>query len=154
MGSGNQSIPCFLILCKERMAQVSAKSVVIEWLLGSTVNIKDKIGPVWKLIRTSFIVPVLRAALYICLVMSFLLFVEWVHVMFLAALAKLFRKKPVKRYKWEQIKDDLENGNVGFPMILVQVPIYNEVEVSLLLSWPSFHTHIRTGLCEKMILRS
>ncbi|KAL8496442.1 hypothetical protein ACS0TY_020234 [Phlomoides rotata] len=144
MGSGNQSIPCFLIFCKERMAQVSAKSVAIEWLLGSTADIKDKIGPIWKLIKSTFIVPVLRVALYICLVMSFLLFVEWVHVMFLAALAKLFRKKPVKRYKWEQMKDDLENGNVGFPMVLVQVPIYNEIEVYKIsigaacrLSWPS-----------------
>lgn len=143
MGSGNQSISCFLIFCKERMAQVSA----IEWLLGSTADIKDKIGPVWKLIKDSFVVPVLRAALYICLVMSFLLFVEWVYVMFLAALAKLFRKKPVKRYKWEPMNDDLENGNVGFPMVLVQVPIYNEIEVGLLLS---FYTHIGMVLCEKM----
>lgn len=131
MESGNQSIPCFLIFCKERMAQVSAKSVVIEWLLGSTADIKGKIGPLWVLIKASFIVPVLRFALYTCLVLSFLLFVEWVHVMFLAALAKLFRKKPAKRYKWEPMKDDLENGNVDFPLVLVQIPIYNEIEVDL-----------------------
>ncbi|KAI3450664.1 hypothetical protein Pfo_007329 [Paulownia fortunei] len=144
MESGNQSIPCFLIFCKERMAQVSAKNVVLEWVLGSTADIKGKIGPLWEIIRASFIVPVLRFALYTCLVLSFLLFVEWVHVMFLAALAKLFRKKPAKRYKWEPMKGDLENGNVDFPMVLVQVPIYNEIEVYKIsigaacnLSWPA-----------------
>ncbi|KAL0390027.1 UNVERIFIED_CONTAM: Glucomannan 4-beta-mannosyltransferase 2 [Sesamum calycinum] len=125
---GNKSIPCFLIFCKEKMDLVSAKSVVIEWIMGSTADIKGKIGPVWEIVKGFLVVPVLRFALYICLALSFLLFVEWVHMMFLAALAKISRKRPGKRYKWEPMKDDLENGSVDFPMVLVQIPIYNEIE--------------------------
>ncbi|KAJ6690570.1 hypothetical protein OIU85_006790 [Salix viminalis] len=48
------------------------------------------------------------------------------------------------RYKWEPIKDDIELGNSAYPMVLVQVPMYNEKEVYQLsigaacgLSWPS-----------------
>ncbi|KAK4409038.1 Glucomannan 4-beta-mannosyltransferase 2 [Sesamum angolense] len=141
---GNKSIPCFLIFCKEKMDLVSAKSVVIEWVMGSTADIKGKIGPVWEIVKGFFVVPLLRFALYICLVLSFLLFVEWVHMMFLAALAKISRKRPGKRYKWEPMKDDLENGSVDFPMVLVQIPIYNEIEVYKIsigaacnLSWPA-----------------
>ncbi|KAK6163485.1 hypothetical protein DH2020_000349 [Rehmannia glutinosa] len=126
------------------MGQISAKSVVIEWLLGSTADIKGKIGPLWDLMKATVLVPLLRFALYICLVCSFLLFVEWVHVMFLAAIAKIFRKKPAKRYKFEPMRSDLENGNLDFPMVLVQIPIYNEIEVYKIsigaacnLSWPS-----------------
>lgn len=135
MESEKQSNPCFLIFCKERMAQLPTKRVVVEWLLGSTADVRDKIGPVWRLIRSSFLAPLLRLALCICLAASFLLFVEWVHIMFLAALAKLFRKKPKERYKWEPMKDDdLENcSNVGFPIVLVQIPIYNETEVRSVL---------------------
>lgn len=154
MESGNKSIPCFLIFCREKMDLVSAKSVVVEWLLGSAADIKGKIGPVWEIIKGFFVVPVLRFALYICLVLSFLLFVEWVHMMFLAALAKIFRKRPGKRYKWEPMKGDLENGSVDFPLVLVQIPIYNEIEVNFFSCvWICFrtrtHAHTHTGLCEK-----
>lgn len=44
-------------------------------------------------------------------------------------LVKLFGRKPDKRYKWEPLKDDLELGNSAYPMVLVQIPMYNEREV-------------------------
>lgn len=47
-------------------------------------------------------------------------------------LVKLFGRKPEKRYKWEPMKDDVELGNSGYPMVLVQIPMYNEKEVLLL----------------------
>ncbi|OIV89704.1 hypothetical protein TanjilG_05159 [Lupinus angustifolius] len=60
------------------------------------------------------------------------------------AFVKLFGYKPEKRYKWEPIRDDLELGNTAYPMVLVQIPMYNEKEVYKLsigaacgLSWPS-----------------
>lgn len=146
MESAKQSIPCFLISsCGEKMAWVStAKRVVVEWLLGSSADIGEKIGPLWKLVRSYVLLPVVVFALYVCLVLSFLLFVEWVHMMFLAALAKLIKKKPAKRYKWEPVKDDLESGSSDFPIVLVQIPIYNEIEVYKIsigaacgLSWPA-----------------
>ncbi|GAU16019.1 hypothetical protein TSUD_338900 [Trifolium subterraneum] len=59
-------------------------------------------------------------------------------------LVKLFGRKPEKRYKWEPIKDDIELGNSCYPMVVVQIPMYNEREVYQLsigaacgLSWPS-----------------
>lgn len=48
-------------------------------------------------------------------------------------LVKLFWKKPEKRYKWEPMKDDLEEGTAAFPMVLVQIPMFNEREVSISL---------------------
>ncbi|CAL0321248.1 unnamed protein product [Lupinus luteus] len=60
------------------------------------------------------------------------------------AFVKLFGHKPDKRYKWEPIRDDLELGNSAYPIVLVQIPMYNEREVYKLsigaacgLSWPS-----------------
>lgn len=148
MESAKQSIPCFLISsCGEKMAWVStAKRVVVEWLLGSSADISELIGPLWKLVKSYLIVPVLRFALYVCLVLSFLLFVEWVHMMFLAALAKIIKKKPAKRYKWEPVKDDLESGSSDFPMVLVQIPIYNEIEVGFLFEF--VFTPTPTCACE------
>lgn len=102
--------------------------VVVEWLLGSTADISEKIRPLWQFLRSFVLAPVLRFALYTCLVLSFLLFVEWVHMMFLAALAKL-RKKPSQKYKFEPLNDDLESRGFDFPIVLVQIPIYNETEV-------------------------
>lgn len=42
---------------------------------------------------------------------------------------KLLRRTPEKRYKWEPIKDDTELGNSVYPMVLVQIPMFNEKEV-------------------------
>ncbi|KAD1670712.1 hypothetical protein E3N88_42474 [Mikania micrantha] len=60
------------------------------------------------------------------------------------ACIKLFGKQPQKRYKWESFKDDVEIGNSVYPLVLVQIPMYNEKEVYQLsigaacgLSWPS-----------------
>lgn len=46
-------------------------------------------------------------------------------------LIKIFRWKPEKKYKWEPMKEDLEMGNLAYPMVLVQIPMYNEKEVPL-----------------------
>ncbi|XVF48166.1 hypothetical protein PTKIN_Ptkin03bG0169100 [Pterospermum kingtungense] len=57
---------------------------------------------------------------------------------------KVFGRKLEKRYKWKPMKDDVELGNFAYPMVLVQIPMYNEKEVYQLsieaacgLSWPS-----------------
>jgi beta-mannan synthase len=56
---------------------------------------------------------------------------------------KLCKRKPEKIYKWEAMQEDLELGNQNFPMVLVQIPMYNEREVFKLsigaacrLIWP------------------
>ncbi|CAH1432064.1 unnamed protein product [Lactuca virosa] len=38
-------------------------------------------------------------------------------------------KKAEKRNKWESFKDDVELGNSVYPLVLVQVPMFNEREV-------------------------
>ncbi|KAK6946969.1 hypothetical protein RJ641_000442 [Dillenia turbinata] len=44
------------------------------------------------------------------------------------ALEKIYDKKPERRYKWEPIKDDLEFGNSIYPVVQIQIPIYNGKE--------------------------
>ncbi|MFS7921343.1 putative glucomannan 4-beta-mannosyltransferase [Helianthus anomalus] len=46
-------------------------------------------------------------------------------------LVKLFWKKPEKRYNWEPIRDDLAIGNSAFPLVLIQIPMFNEKEVKV-----------------------
>jgi hypothetical protein len=59
-----------------------------------------------------------------------MLFMERVYMGIVIILVKLFWKKPDKRYKWEPMQDDLESGNLNFPVVLVQIPMFNEREVS------------------------
>lgn len=42
---------------------------------------------------------------------------------------KLFKRKPEKFYKWEPMQEDIELGHESYPMVLVQIPMYNEKEV-------------------------
>ncbi|KAI4364220.1 hypothetical protein MLD38_020342 [Melastoma candidum] len=99
---------------------------------------------VWEQIRVPLIVPLLRMSVFVCLVMSVMLFVERVYMAIIIAVVKLLRMKPEKSYLWEPMKDDIELGNSTYPMVLVQIPMYNEREVYQLsigaacgLSWPS-----------------
>ncbi|XP_073302086.1 glucomannan 4-beta-mannosyltransferase 2-like [Primulina huaijiensis] len=127
------------------MVEVDAKNIVLEWVLGSTEgDITEIIGQILGIIKLFFMVPLLRICLYICLFLSLLLSLEWLHLVIVSVLLKLFRKKPEKRYKFEEIKDDLEGGSEAFPFVLVQIPIANEVEVHKLsigaackFSWPA-----------------
>lgn len=74
-------------------------------------------------------VPLLKLMVVVCLTMSVMLFVERVYMGIVIALVKLFGRKPEQRYNWEPMKDDVELGNSAYPMVLVQIPMYNEKEV-------------------------
>lgn len=111
---------------------------------GTTADIAGQVGLIWELIRTPLIVPLLRVAVYLCLAMSLMLFCERLYMGIVIILVKIFWKKPEKRYNWEPIRDDLESGNASYPMVLVQIPMFNEKEVYKIsigaacnLSWPS-----------------
>ncbi|CAK9136855.1 unnamed protein product [Ilex paraguariensis] len=126
------------------MAEVSAKTFIPESFQGTTTDIAGQIGLIWELIKAPLIVPLLRLAVYICLTMSLMLFFERLYMGVVIILVKLFWKKPDKRYKWEPMRDDLESGNEAFPLVLVQIPMFNEREVYKIsigaacnLSWPS-----------------
>lgn len=123
------------------MAGISKKALAAEWLLGTP---GAEIGRLWRILRASFIVPLLRISLYVCLVMSTMLLIEWLYIGGVVLYVKIFGRKPERRYKWEAVEDGSEMGSAAFPMILVQIPLCNEKEVYKLsigaacsLSWPA-----------------
>ncbi|KAF2300669.1 hypothetical protein GH714_015082 [Hevea brasiliensis] len=126
------------------MAEDSPKFIIPESFQVSSDDIGAQIGLIWGLIKAPLIVPLLKLGVYICLTMSLMLFMERLYMGIVIILVKLFWKKPEKRYKWEPLQDDLESGNSNFPVVLVQIPMFNEREVYKLsigaasnLSWPA-----------------
>ncbi|XP_014512065.1 glucomannan 4-beta-mannosyltransferase 9 [Vigna radiata var. radiata] len=104
----------------------------------------SQMGLIWQQTRAPLVVPALKLLVALCLAMSIMLFVERVYMGIVIIFVKLFRYKPDKKYKWEPLRDDLEIGNSAYPMVLVQIPMYNEKEVYQLsigaacgISWPS-----------------
>ncbi|KAJ7970532.1 glucomannan 4-beta-mannosyltransferase 9-like [Quillaja saponaria] len=107
-------------------------------------ELPGQIGLLWKQIKAPLVVPLLKLMVFLCLTLSTMLFVERVYMGIVIVFVKLFGLKPEKRYKMETLKDDVEAGNLAYPMVLVQIPMYNEKEVYQLsigaacgLSWPS-----------------
>lgn len=96
-------------------------------------DIGGQIMVIWSQLKAPLVVPFLRVLTYICLAMSIMLFVERVYMAMVIAFIKLFGKKPEKRYKWESFKDDVELGNSVYPLVLVQIPMFNEKEVGWLV---------------------
>lgn len=86
----------------------------------------------WEQVKAPLIVPFMNIMVTLCLVMSIMLFVERVYMGLVIVVVKLMKYKLDKRYKWEAIKEDLETGNSVFPMVLVQIPMYNEKEVCIM----------------------
>ncbi|KAL8516819.1 hypothetical protein ACS0TY_015177 [Phlomoides rotata] len=126
------------------MDSLSSTSVLPNTFSGTGDDITQQILLIWDQIKAPLIVPLLKIAVFLCLSMSVMLFIERVYMAVVITLVKLFGRKPDKRYKWEPLKDDLELGNSAYPMVLVQIPMYNEREVYQLsigsacgLSWPS-----------------
>ncbi|RWR83476.1 glucomannan 4-beta-mannosyltransferase 9 [Cinnamomum micranthum f. kanehirae] len=126
------------------MDQISSTTFLPEAFQGTGDDITEQIGFIWEQVKGPLIVPLLKVAVFVCLAMSIMLFLERVYMGIVIILVKLFGRKPEKRYKWEPIRDDVELGNSHYPMVLVQIPMYNEKEVYALsigaacgLSWPS-----------------
>ncbi|XP_042053933.1 glucomannan 4-beta-mannosyltransferase 9-like isoform X1 [Salvia splendens] len=97
-----------------------------------------------KMKASTIIVPLLDISMAICLIMSVMLFVERVYMAVVITIVKISGRKPDTRYQCQPIEQDLEQGNLAYPMVLVQVPMFNEREVYQLsigaacrLSWPS-----------------
>ncbi|XP_051120539.1 glucomannan 4-beta-mannosyltransferase 2-like [Andrographis paniculata] len=126
------------------MAEVSGKSFLPESFPGYSSDIAGQMSLLWELVKAPLIVPLLRICVYICLAMSIMVFMERLYMGVVIILVKLFWKKPEKRYRWEPMEDDLEMGSTAFPMVLVQIPMFNEREVYKIsigaacnLSWPA-----------------
>ncbi|KAG6771797.1 hypothetical protein POTOM_023189 [Populus tomentosa] len=126
------------------MERLTSTQIIPDAFQGARDDVAMQFAMIWGQIKAPLIVPLLRLAVAICLIMSLMLFIERVYMGIVIVLVKLFGRKPDRRYKWEPMKDDVEAGNSIYPMVLVQIPMYNEREVYQLsigaacgLSWPS-----------------
>ncbi|GAB2234863.1 hypothetical protein Droror1_Dr00004130 [Drosera rotundifolia] len=115
-----------------------------EELLEVRGDLAGQVMMLWELIKGPVIVPLVTFGVYVCLTMSLMLFMERLYMGIVIILVKLFWKKPEKRYKYEPIPDDVEFGSSNFPIVLIQIPMFNEKEVYKIsigaacnLSWPS-----------------
>ncbi|KAJ0966592.1 hypothetical protein J5N97_023509 [Dioscorea zingiberensis] len=111
-------------------------------ILGSEVASKS-FNDVWQSFRNPVLVPGLQLAVYLCALMSIMLFVERVYMAFVISYVKLSGKKKYTKYNLEELKAKLEREK-QHPVVLVQIPMYNEKEVYRLsigaacsLLWPS-----------------
>jgi hypothetical protein len=59
-----------------------------------------------------------------------LLFVERMYMSGVLFVVKLIGRTPKTMWKWQPMKEDVEQGSSSFPMVLVQIPMYNEKEVT------------------------
>ncbi|PKA50713.1 putative mannan synthase 11 [Apostasia shenzhenica] len=117
--------------------------------LGFSVDsaaITERVLVKWEQARMLVVAPLMRGAVFLCLVMTMMILMEKLFVGIVCLVVKIFRIKPEKRYKWEPMRnaEDLEIGGPSYPMVLVQIPMFNEKEVYRLsigaacnLDWPA-----------------
>ncbi|XP_073000593.1 probable glucomannan 4-beta-mannosyltransferase 3 isoform X1 [Typha latifolia] len=124
--------------------EVSISSALVSLFRHADNLFPDQIADTWRVIRARAVAPVLQAAVAVCLAMSVMLLVEAVAMAAVSLGVKILRLRPEKRYKCEPIKPDLEEGSLAYPMVLIQIPMYNEKEVykksigaACGLAWPS-----------------
>ena len=84
--------------------------------------------------RALLVVPAVRALVYLSLAMTVMILVEKLFVCAVCIAVRALRLGPGRRYRWEPIAaaaGDVEAGAAArYPMVLVQIPMYNEREVS------------------------
>ncbi|KAK4773629.1 hypothetical protein SAY87_028648 [Trapa incisa] len=118
------------------MTETSPRALMPDSLLMGREEVAGQIGMMWEIVKTPLIVPLLRLAVYICLAMALMLFVERVYMGVIIVLVKLFWKKPEDRYKWKPYEEDLESGSAAYPSVLVQVYKIS-IGAACGLSWPA-----------------
>lgn len=125
------------------MDRLSSSTILPDAFQGARDDISMQLEIIWAQIKAPLIVPLLRISVVLCLIMSVMLFIERVYMGIVIVLIKLFGRKPEKRYKWEAIKDDVELGNSAYPMVLVQIPMYNEREVLFLSLFSAYYILVK-----------
>ncbi|XP_021308674.1 probable mannan synthase 7 isoform X2 [Sorghum bicolor] len=119
----------------------------VSWLIGildGTSSAAADVYGAWVAVRAGLIAPVLQVAVWACMVMSVMLVVEAVYNSVVSLGVKAIGWRPEWRFKWKPLDGaDEEKGSAHFPMVLVQIPMYNELEVYKLsiaaacgLQWP------------------
>ncbi|KAL6633557.1 hypothetical protein ACP70R_026228 [Stipagrostis hirtigluma subsp. patula] len=98
----------------------------------------------WRQVRAELVVPLLRGAVVVCMIMSVIVLAEKVFLGTVSLVVKVLRRRPERLYRCDPIAQDDEAGSAAFPMVLVQIPMYNEKEVYQLsigaacrLTWPA-----------------
>ncbi|CAM6087840.1 unnamed protein product [Calypogeia fissa] len=105
----------------------------------------ESLASLWLRWRAPVIAPIVQLAINICLVMVAMMFLERLYMCVVLFYVKVLRRTPSRTYKFIPMRDDgTELGTSHYPMVLVQVPMYNEREVYQLsigaacgLSWPA-----------------
>uniref|UniRef100_A0A0E0D1B8 Glycosyltransferase 2-like domain-containing protein n=1 Tax=Oryza meridionalis TaxID=40149 RepID=A0A0E0D1B8_9ORYZ len=104
----------------------------------------------WVRARSRAVAPALQVGVWACMVMSVMLVVEATYNSAVSVAARLVGWRPERRFKWEPLgggagAGDEEKGEdaAAYPMVMVQIPMYNELEVYKLsigavcgLKWP------------------
>lgn len=84
----------------------------------------------WQSIRAPVIIPLLKLAIILCSIMSVMLFLERVCMAAVILIVKVLRKKKYTKYKLDAMKQNIER-NKKYPKVLIQIPMFNEKEVTL-----------------------
>lgn len=111
------------------MEQLSTAAFFSNPFAASGDGIPAQLLFIWDAVRAPVIAPLLNVIMVLCSALSVMQFVERIYMGVVIIAVKLLRRTPEKRYKWEAIEDDAELGNSVYPMVLVQIPMFNEKEV-------------------------
>uniref|UniRef100_A0A0D9X1T9 glucomannan 4-beta-mannosyltransferase n=1 Tax=Leersia perrieri TaxID=77586 RepID=A0A0D9X1T9_9ORYZ len=122
---------------------------VFPWLVavfGGGEGEEGGVYEAWVRVRRGVIAPTLQVAVWVCMVMSVMLVVEAAYNSVVSLGVKAIGWRPEWRFKWEPLAGagaDEEKGGGEYPMVMVQIPMYNELEVYKLsigaaceLDWP------------------
>ncbi|XP_052166965.1 glucomannan 4-beta-mannosyltransferase 1-like [Oryza glaberrima] len=105
----------------------------------------------WRAVRCGVVLPTLQLAVYVCVAMSIMLFLERLYMALVVAALWLIRRRRRRSNRREQDDDGAENDQLlqdpeaaNSPMVLVQIPMFNEKQVYRLsigaacgMTWPS-----------------
>ncbi|XP_073002836.1 probable glucomannan 4-beta-mannosyltransferase 6 [Typha latifolia] len=119
-------------------------SAAYELLLSpATTVFLEQVVILWRQLRVRFLIPTVKVVVFVCTIMSIIVLVEKAFLGLVSLYAKVFHRRPEKVYKCDPIALDEEIGTLVYPMVLVQIPMYNEKEVYELsigaacnLTWP------------------
>jgi len=115
----------------------------------------------WDAARAAAVAPALAAASWVCLALSAMLLADAV---FLAAASLLARRRrpyrapgpiasagPAAEEEDDGDGDEEAGRTVGYPVVLVQIPMYNEREVRVLSLYYFGHTNAMQCCCERWV---
>lgn len=89
-----------------------------------TVSLTDA----WQNIRVSALMPYLYVSFYACAILSTMLFAERIQMTAVILWVKLSGIERYTKSKLEVLQKDMEE-NKSHPMVLIQIPMFNEREV-------------------------